>query len=234
MPAILEVQETPPNPLARWLGRMIILLFVILVVWSYFGKVNVVATARGQLVVRDNVDTVYLPDNVQLVHVNEGQSISKAQPLFSTKNTDGETSIVTANSAGIVVLIAHKGKPRIEIVTGEKELVAHVFLDNKDVGFVETGMPAEIKIDTFPFTKFGTIKSEILSIEAPFSQVRGSEPVFPLISSLSNDSIDVNGQPKKLIEGMAVTVEIQLGTRRVIEFFMSPLLRYQNDSLKER
>lgn len=234
MPAVLEVQETPPNPLAKWLGRLIISLFLILLVWAYFGEVNVVATARGQVVSRDKVEVVYPPGELHSVLVIEGQIVAQGQPVFSIYGKDGETTIVNSTVSGRVTLVADDKETHVEITTADKELIVEALLENKDVGFVEQGMVAEIKIDTFPFNKYGTIKSEIISIDPPYSQGKGGAPLFPIRSSLSEEHITVNGLPKKLIEGMAVSVEVQLGTRRVIEFFMAPLLRYQHSSLKER
>jgi hemolysin D len=105
---------------------------------------------------------------------------------------------------------------------------------NRDIGFVEDGQPAEVKIDTFNFTRYGSIDGEIVDVSHDASTDEQLGLVYLTTVSLTRSSINVNDRLVNLTPGMSVTVEVQTGTRRVIEFFLSPLLRYQDESIRER
>lgn len=84
LPAVLEVQETPPSPLGRLLLWVIMVLFVIVVCWSSLSKVDIVATTRGKLVVNElsrPVNTAVTAEIVAVL-VKEGQHVEKGQPLI--------------------------------------------------------------------------------------------------------------------------------------------------------
>jgi hemolysin D len=128
---------------------------------------------------------------------------------------------------------------------------------NKDIGFVQDGQPAEVKIDTFNFTKYGLLHGEVLSVSrdavvrdkprtssdadakqagqsASTSEPPGQELVYAARVSLNRTQMEVEGKMVDLSPGMAVTVEIKTGQRRIIEYLLSPLLRYKQESLHER
>ncbi|HUC68751.1 MAG TPA: HlyD family type I secretion periplasmic adaptor subunit, partial [Stellaceae bacterium] len=63
---------------------------------------------------------------------------------------------------------------------------------------------------------------------------KGQELVYAARVSLDQTQMQIDGKPVDLSPGMAVTVEIKTGSRRVIDYLLSPLLRYQQDSLRER
>lgn len=113
-------------------------------------------------------------------------------------------------------------------------LEVEAWLANKDVGFVEQGMSAEVKVETFPFTKYGVIDAEIthLSNDAVDNERLGL--VYALRARLARDSVQVGDRAVPLTPGMAVTVEIKTGTRRIIEFVLSPVLRGLAESGRER
>jgi hemolysin D len=120
---------------------------------------------------------------------------------------------------------------------------------------VHEGQEAEIKVDTFPFTKYGLLHGTVLSISqdsisrekpadnskdrAQAAQSHSSEPagqelVYAARVSMDRTRMQVDENLVNLSAGMAVTVEIKTGSRRVIEYLLSPLLRYKQDSLHER
>ncbi|TNF92096.1 MAG: HlyD family type I secretion periplasmic adaptor subunit [Gammaproteobacteria bacterium] len=122
----------------------------------------------------------------------------------------------------------------MQIVPNNEALQVEAWLENKDIGFVREGQTAEIKVDAFPFTKYGTIDGKIsaLSNDAIASEQAGL--IYNAQVDMSQTSINVNGQPVKLSPGMSVTVEAITGKRRLIEYLMSPLLRYKDESVRER
>lgn len=120
------------------------------------------------------------------------------------------------------------------IVPVEQSLEVEAFLENKDIGFVRPGQDAEVKIETFPYTKFGTIAASVMSVshDAISDERRGL--VYSTRVRLQRHAVQVNGTSVALGPGMAVAVEIKTGRRRVIEYFLSPLIAYASESMRER
>jgi len=120
------------------------------------------------------------------------------------------------------------------IVPQYGELQVEVMLRNKDIGFVEEGQTVEVKVDTFNFTKYGFIDGELTSISDDAIQDENLGLVYSARVKLKQDGLSVNDRFVRLSPGMSVTAEVKTGTRRLIEFFLSPLLRYKQESLGER
>jgi hemolysin D len=120
------------------------------------------------------------------------------------------------------------------VVPDGAEMSAEVALENKDIGFVRQGQTAEIKLDTFPFTRYGTIPGEvkIVSADAVTDEKRGA--VFPVTLALKQKRIDVDGKLVGLAPGMNLVAEIKTGKRRVIEYLLSPIQKAGSESLRER
>jgi hemolysin D len=107
-------------------------------------------------------------------------------------------------------------------------------LRNKDIGFVEEGQTVEVKVDTFNFTKYGFIDGELTSISDDAIQNENLGLMYSARVKLKQDGLTVNERFVRLSPGMSVTAEVKTGKRRLIEFFLSPLLRYKQESLGER
>lgn len=113
-------------------------------------------------------------------------------------------------------------------------LEAEAMVLNKDRGFVEEGQPAEIKLESFPFTKYGTIDGRVTTVSGDAIEDEKQGLVYATRISMAGSTIQVDGRSVRLGPGMATTVEIKTGKRRIIEFLMAPLLRYTGESLRER
>lgn len=122
----------------------------------------------------------------------------------------------------------------MHIVPDEGSIEIEAWLPNKDIGFVSEGQRAEIKVETFPFTKYGMINADIIQVSHDAVSDENLGLVYAMQVDLHKTTMQVGQKIVNLTPGMAVTVEINLGKRRLIEYLLSPLLRYQNESLKER
>ena len=111
---------------------------------------------------------------------------------------------------------------------------AEVVIDNKDIGFVKAAQVAAIKLETFPFTRYGTVDAEVRSVTADAVSDEKKGAIFPALLMLKHAAIDVDGKRIRLSPGMNVTAEIKTGKRRVIEYLLSPVQRAVGESLKER
>jgi hemolysin D len=144
----------------------------------------------------------------------------------------------------------------LAVVPNDSPLEIEAMVSNRDIGFVQAGQAVEIKVDTFNFTRYGLLHGSVLSVsrdsiarEKPqdkggnssgaSAETRSSEPpgqdlAYAARISLDRTEMKVDDNMVNLMPGMAVTTEIKTGSRRVITYLLSPLLRYGHDSLRER
>lgn len=143
----------------------------------------------------------------------------------------GTVQQLAVHTAGGVVTEA---QTLMVVVPAEPEVTAEVAMENKDVGFVRAGQAAEIKLETFPFTRYGTVAANVkhVSADAVTDDKRGA--FFPATLVLQTSEIDVDGRRVRLSPGMNLTAEIKTGQRRVIEFLLSPVVKAGRESLRER
>ena len=130
--------------------------------------------------------------------------------------------------------VVRPAEPLLVVVPDEADLEVRARVLNKDKGFVVEGQPAEIKLEAFNFTKYGTIDGEVASVSSDAVEHEELGLVYDTRVSLASRTIRADGREVSLIPGMAVTVEIKTGKRRVIEFLLSPLQRYQDEAIRER
>lgn len=130
--------------------------------------------------------------------------------------------------------VVTEAQPILVIVPDEAQVTAEVTLENKDIGFVAVGQEAEIKLETFPFTRYGTVKARVKNVTADAVNDEKRGAIFPVTLSLEKNAIDVDGKPIRLSPGMNLTAEVKTGQRRVIEFLLSPVQRATTESLRER
>lgn len=143
----------------------------------------------------------------------------------------GSVQQLAVHTVGGVVTPA---QPLLVIVPGDNPLEVEAFLENKDIGFVRAGQTAEIKLETFPFTKYGTLPGQVMQVSSDAIQDEKRGLVYAARVKLDKATLQVDGKTVNLTPGMAVTVEIKTGKRRVVEYFLSPLMQYGDESLRER
>ena len=148
-----------------------------------------------------------------------------------TAPVDGTVQQLAVHTAGGVVTEA---QVLMIVVPKDAEVTAEVVLENKDVGFVGAGQLAEVKLETFPFTRYGTVHATVtqLSADAVNDEKRGA--IFPATLKLNQTHLDVDGKRIALAPGMNLSAEIKIGKRRVIDYLLSPVQRAGEESLKER
>lgn len=130
--------------------------------------------------------------------------------------------------------VVETAKPIMNLVPEDYKLEAEVMILNKDIGFVRPNQEVEIKIDSFPFTKYGTIKGEVRNISGDAVQDEKLGLIFKSRLTLLDNKIKADGPVVRLIPGMSVTAEVKTGKRRVIEYLLSPVMKYLNESMRER
>jgi hemolysin D len=141
------------------------------------------------------------------------------------------------------------------IVPRDSQLEIEAMVSNRDIGFVHAGQEVEIKVDTFNFTRYGLLHGTVLSVsqdaiirdkpqdragertpgaQNDTSEPKGQELNYSARIALDRAQMQVDDRTVNLAPGMAVTAEIKTGSRTVLSYVLSPLLRYRQETLRER
>ena len=203
------------------------------------------AEAQAALAETRQARLAYLAETQRTLSERNALAASKRQQLTQERSkteqrtrlaqlvapVDGTVQQVAVHTEGGVVTPA---QVLMVIVPRDAQVAAEVVVDNKDIGFVGAGQIAAIKLETFPFTRYGTVPATVKSVVADAVNDEKKGAIFPAVLSLNQASIDVDGKRINLSPGMNVTAEIKTGKRRVIDYLLSPVQRHVNESLKER
>ena len=144
---------------------------------------------------------------------------------------DGVVHQLTVHTVGGVVTPA---QTLMTIVPAEATLEVEAFVENKDVGFVSTGQQVALKFDAFPFTRYGTVQGKVIALSDDAIADEKAGLIYRARVAMFSDSIDVDGRRVSLAPGMSVATEVKTGSRRLIEFLMSPIIRAVKESARER
>ena len=148
-----------------------------------------------------------------------------------TAPIDGVVQQLAVHTVGGVVTPAQQ---LMVIVPKEDRLEIEAWVENKDIGFVNAGQNAEIKVEAFPFTRYGVIEGQIRNLSQDSVALENIGYVYTARVSMVKSVIDVGNKVVNLSPGMTVSVEFKTGKRRLIEFFLSPLLRGIKETARER
>jgi hemolysin D len=169
-----------------------------------------------------------------------------------TAPVDGVIQQLAVHTNGGVVTPA---QALLVVVPLDSHLEIEAMVSNHDIGFVHVGQQVEIKVDTFSFTRYGLLHGEVLNVsqdaitrekppdksnekspgaETATSEPKGQELNYAARVSLDRTQMQVEDKLVNLSPGMAVTAEIKTGSRRIISYLLSPLVRYKQEALRER
>ena len=176
----------------------------------------------------------------QLAETRRRVKVLKQEQIKVTRRTrlqrltapvNGVVQQLAVHTVGGVVTPAQE---LMKIVPESESLEVEAWILNKDIGFVQEGQPAEVKIETFPFTRYGTIDATVTDVSSDAITDEQKGLVYAGRVLMKQASIRVGKKRVNLSPGMAVTVEVKTGTRRLIEYILAPLLRYKAESMGER
>ncbi|NTW52631.1 MAG: HlyD family type I secretion periplasmic adaptor subunit [Chlorobiaceae bacterium] len=179
------------------------------------------------------------------------RSAAHSDLLRLTAPVAGTVQQLTVHTVGGVVQSA---QPLMVIVPRQHQVEVEAFIENKDVGFVAEGQRAQVKIETFDYTKYGTVSGRVSHVsrdamdpntqtgsiisrqahqdEAKMDSPRG--PVYAVKVLLDRSSMGIDDRQVALTPGMSVSIEIKTGSRRIIEYFLSPLIQHAHESFNQR
>lgn len=176
----------------------------------------------------------------------------KTRLQLLTAPVDGVVQQLAIHTVGGVVTPAQS---LLVVVPSDSRLEIEAMVSNRDIGFVHAGLEAEIKIDTFNFTRYGLLHGQVLNVsqdavirdrkqnrsenrefgsQNDTSEPQGQELNYTARISLNRTQMLIDDRMVNLSPGMAATVEIKTGSRRILSYLLSPLLRYRQETLRER
>lgn len=167
----------------------------------------------------------------------------------------GTVQQIEVSTIGQVVA---SGQSLMSVVPVDAPLEVEAMIVNRDIGFVRPGQRAVVKVEAFPFTRYGTIEAEVVKVSADAVEDRnatammdaasaarpqantaprpnpGQNLVFPAVLKLDRRTMRIDGKEIPLTPGMAATIEIKTGSRRAISYILSPLSEVISTSGRER
>ncbi len=224
------------------------------------------ATTGLDVIARDSEKAVqaFLSDQAQKLDASERQveedrqHLAKAEAMVDTLTLrapiDGRVQSSIITNVGQVV---DSGQEVMRIVPQDSRLEIEAYVLNQDIGFVRVGQEAVIKVESFPFTRYGSLKAKVLriakdAIPSPDASAIEGDPtrvskasgfagaqrtqnlVFAVELEPEVTSIVVDGAERALTSGMAATVEVKTGSRRLLEYLFSPLMEVGSKAMRER
>lgn len=325
-PILAEIEDRPLNPIGNTVFWLIITFMLIAGLWMYFGKVDIVVTARGLIIPNGEEKVIQSLEKgvVSTIAVTEGEYVHKDQvvaivspaeyepelelnnlraeeariaeqiasdrtklsvanqnkqrlaevrdiiPAARYEDAVKETTELSHNIGALSASLSEIRNKRIQIekqkqiikspidgyvnkilvhtiggvVTPAEKIMTIVPKDasmvikakvlNQDVGFVETGMPVSVKVDTYNFQKYGILNGEVTVVSPNSIEDEKMGPVYEVYIEPKNTTLMVEGKEQTIKFGMSTTNEIKIGKRRIIEFFIYPLIKYMDESIKVR
>ncbi len=325
-PLLAEIEQSPINPLGPIVFWIVIVFIFCASLWMYFGKIDVVVTARGIIIPDGEQKVIQSLEKgvVSQIMVKEGEFVNEGQILTIISPAEHEPGLELNNlreeqakvfeqiqATKSRLAIARDKKARLTdvidiipkanydeaveqvnslshelnalqasyfeltnrkeqlekqiqtikapisgyinnvkihtiggVVTPAQELMSVVPQNaklaikakvmNQDIGFIDKGMDVSIKVDTFNFQKYGILKGEVTIIGANSVDDERLGPVYEVYIKPQNTTLVVEGKEQSIKAGMTTTNEINIGKRRIIEFFIYPLIKYLDESIKVR
>jgi hemolysin D len=218
------------------------------------------------VIARDSDKAVqsFLSDQAQKLDASERQAEEDRQRLAKAEAQvdhlvlkapiDGRVQSSIITNVGQVVT---SGQEVMRIVPQDSGLQIEAYVLNRDIGFVHLGQDAVVKVESFPFTRYGSVKAHVAriakdAIPSPDASAIEGDPahasnasgfaggertqnlVFAVELEPDASTIMVDGVDQPFISGMAATVEIKTGSRRLLEYLFSPLVEIASRAMRER
>lgn len=161
----------------------------------------------------------------------------KEQVEFSNINQkitapcDGYIDKLMVHTLGGVVTPAQE---LIALTPSDTPILIKAIVLNKDVGFIKEGMPVSIKIDTYDFQKYGILSGRVKTVSQNSIEDEKLGAVYEIYITLENDTLMIDGKEQKISTGMTLNAEVEIGKRRIIEFFIYPLIKYLDEGISVR
>jgi hemolysin D len=171
----------------------------------------------------------------------EKQNRSQRQELIKASDFAGDQVLTSPVDGVVQQLKVHTidgvvtpAEPLLVVVPKDQILEVEARVLNKDIGFVRAGQEVTIKVESFPFTRYGVISGEVTSVSRDAIADEKLELYYAARVRVAKSTMLVDGVDVLLSPGMAVTAEVTTGTRRLIEYVLSPVMEHVKEGGRER
>ncbi|MEM9810236.1 MAG: HlyD family type I secretion periplasmic adaptor subunit [Pseudomonadota bacterium] len=151
-----------------------------------------------------------------------------------TMLTAPEAGTIAQLSIHTIGAVVRPADALLTVVPAGSGLMVEAMVLNKDAGFVRQGQPVEVKLEAYPFTRYGVVTGRLETISRDAVENEDLGLVYPAIVHLDTDVLEVHGEDRLLEAGLSATAEIKTGRRRIIDFLLSPLSRRMAEAGRER
>jgi hemolysin D len=163
------------------------------------------------------------------------QELAKAEQQVTYQSIaapiDGKIQQFIVDTVGGVVTSA---QTLMIVVPDDDDLEIEALVLNKDIGFIEIGQVASVKFEAFPYTVYGSMPGIIRDVSRDVIEDPRLGFVYPVRVRLQSSSMLIDNRPVPVSAGMRATVDIVTEKRRLIEFILSPILRFRDEAFRER
>lgn len=167
--------------------------------------------------------------NTMLPEMNKSNYLLESKSIYASEN--GFIYNLNNGTSGRVI---QSGEVIMELIPESSPLEIEAKVLNRDIGFVHIGQEVKIKFDTFNFTKYGYIEGVVTNIAKSSMLDENLGEIYPVLIELKENKIKIDNNYIKLIPGMTCTVDIKIGKRHLIEYIISPMIRYKDEALREQ
>lgn len=184
-------------------------------------------------------DSAYRQETMTQLVEAKRQLNAYQEELTKANETNVQSEITAPVSGRVNQLAVHtvggvvsEGQGLMMIVPDDAQLEIEAYADNKDIGFIQKGQEAEVKVETFNFQKFGMVNAKVAEISPDAvsdTQDKQKNGKYRLTLSVTEDNSGIGISP-----GMNVAAEIKIKKKRIIDFFLDPFRQYKDEALRER
>lgn len=190
-------------------------------------RTGIVAGMRRAMLVRQSeIDS-------RLAELEEQARIA-ARRVRAAELVAPATGIVDQSTIHTIGGIAAAGSELLRIVPTAADLVVEGTFTNQDIGFMQVGQMANVRLDAYPSERFGMMKGTVTHISADSIEQPDETWGFQVRITLNNDHLTVGPNRYPLRPGMTTVIDVTTDHRRIISYFFAPVMRTLQDALGER
>ncbi|MBR1823908.1 MAG: HlyD family efflux transporter periplasmic adaptor subunit [Ruminococcus sp.] len=143
-----------------------------------------------------------------------------------TAHVNGYINTISMNNIGDTVTAAQQV---ITLVPADTPVEMVCYIQNMDIADIKTGMEAEIKLEAYPYNKYGTVKGRVKYISPSSFNSEKMGSVYLVKLDVENSNPDIN-----IMSGLSGTVEVKLDKRTIMSYFLEPITKGFKESMKEK
>jgi HlyD family secretion protein len=180
-------------------------------------------------------------ENKLIEELTKAKRANQLSRIVVPKHEDYKEFVVLEVDESTVGSVVQQGKSLFKLVPYNAPLEVEIEVQGKDIARIRDSDSVRIKVNTFPFQKHGTLNGTIRTISyGAFEKQAASGVAAPgganYIARVSLEQpIALENVPDdfRLVPGMTVLSEVKVGRRKVISYFLYPLIRYLDTGIRE-